>query len=336
MFSPQKVDPPDRERQMFVARQDQPLPWEPGHELTKRRLDRNQAWRHTVYLGIYRRGEVFDVLSQVFRTDRESYDERPNGDSAIAAFVVGEDGRALLDSEVLSSCAWATGEAHRSQGCGPDWLALLQQAMLDFSAEWRDFVTDAVLPGDDETPAQYVPRVLDFADLVQCLKIAVGAAGTSAALSVTEIRVQSQAVARRNAGHPGGHDFLNSFIMSDLASVAEQVAKGHAGAALCDYLRPMAEIPTADRVDVREQLDHVLAATAPRAVPSGRWPSNPAHALALNQQLAVVTASDLLAKRGLIGVNGPPGTGGDQGTAAGGAGGAEEGVHRHAVELAHR
>jgi hypothetical protein len=310
MFSPQKVDPPDRERQMFLARPGKPLPWEPDHELAEWRIDRDQqAWRHTVYLGIYRRAEVFDVLSQVFEPDQDSYDERPGGDSAIAAFLVGEDGRALLNSEVLSSCAWATGEVHRSQGCGPDWLALLQEAMLDFSAEWRDFVTDEVLPGDEDTPPQYVLRVLDFADLMRCLEIAVGAAGTSAALSVTDIRIHSQIVARRNADNPGGHDFLNSFIMSDLALVAEQTAKDDIGAALRDYLRPEAEIPTGRRVDVRDRLDHVLAGTAPRAVPSGRWPSNPAHALALNQQLAVITASGLLDTTGLIGVNGPPGTG---------------------------
>ncbi|MTD55533.1 damage-inducible protein [Amycolatopsis sp. RM579] len=309
MFGPQKVDPPDRERQMFMARPGQPLPWEPDHDLAGWRIDRDQAWRHTVYLGIYRRADVFDVLSQVFEPDQDSYDERPGGDSAIAAFLVGEDGRALLNSEVLSSCAWATGEVHRSQGCGPDWLALLQDAELDFSAEWRDFVTDEVFPGDEDTPPQYVPRVLDFADLMRCLEIAVGAAGTSAALSVTDIRIQSQIVARRNADSPGGHDFLNSFIMSDLALVAEQTAKDDIGAALRDYLRPATEIPTGRRVDVRDRLDHVLAGTAPRAVPSGRWPSNPAHALALNQQLAVITASGLLDTTGLIGVNGPPGTG---------------------------
>lgn len=309
MFSPQKVDPPDRERKMFVARPGQPLPWEPDHELTRRPIEREQAWRHTVYLGIYRRNEVFDVLSKVFEPDQDSYDERPGGDSAIAAFLVGEDGRALLNSEVLSSCAWATGEVHRTRGCGPDWLALLQDAMLDFSADWRDFVTDAVIPGDEEAPPQYVLRVLDFADLVRCLEIAVGAAGTSAALSVTDIRIHSQIVARRNADKPGGHDFLNSYIMNDLGLVAEHAAKDDIGTALRDYLRPAAEIPTASRIDVRNALDHVLARTAPRAVPSGRWPSNPAHALALNQQLAVITASGLLSTPGLIGVNGPPGTG---------------------------
>ncbi|MET9633556.1 AAA domain-containing protein [Lentzea sp. NPDC006480] len=309
MFSPQKVDKPDREQRMFVARQGQPLPWEPEHELAQWRLKPEQAWRHTVYLGIYRRTEVFDVLSQVFEPDQESYDERPGGDSAVAAFLVGEDGRALLNSEVLSSCAWATGEVDRSKGCGPDWLSQLQDAMLDFTAEWRDFVTDAVLLGDKETPPQHVLRVLDFADLAHCLKIAVGVTGTSGVLSAADIRISSQIVARRKADNPGGHDFLNSFVMSDLALVAKQAEKGDVGAALREYLRPEAEIPVGRRIDVRERLDHVLARTVPQLVPGGRWPSNSAHALALSQQLAVITASGLQDAEGLVGVNGPPGTG---------------------------
>jgi hypothetical protein len=309
MFGPQKVDPPDRERQMFVVRPGQPLPWEPEHELAAWELRPEQTWQHTVYLGIYRRTEVFDVLAQVFEPDQDSYDERPGGDSAIAAFLVGADGRALLNSELMSSCAWATGEVHRAKGCGSDWLALLQDAMLDFSADWRDFVTDEVLPGDEDTPPQYVLRVLDGDDLGECLRIAVHAAGTSAALPVTDIRIHSQIIARRNADKPAGHDFLNSFIMDDLTLVAEQAAKGDVGEALRDYLRPAAEIPTSRRVDVQHRVDHVMAATEPHRVPGGRWPSNPTHALALNQQLAVITASELLDTTGLISVNGPPGTG---------------------------
>jgi hypothetical protein len=110
MFSPQKVDKVDRNDMMFAVQPGEPLPWERGHELAQRQLKPTQTWRHVVYLGIFRTEKVFDVLSQVFRPDRDSYDERPAGDSAIAAFAVGEDGRAVLDSAVLSSCAWATGQ----------------------------------------------------------------------------------------------------------------------------------------------------------------------------------------------------------------------------------
>lgn len=307
MFSPQTVDKVNREKAVFGLRPGQPLPWDPEHDLARRKLLPHQAWRHVVYLGVYRLDEVFEALARVFEPDKDSYDERPTGDSALAAFVVNEDGCALLDSEVLSCCAWATGQVVRDHRCEPDWPALFQDDLLRFSGAWRDLVTDELhVEGE---ALQYVPQVLDHEALTECLAAAVAAAGTAGTLSSPEIRISSQIVARRKADDVAGHDFLNSFILDDLDHVSRRVAEGHFGAALHDYLLPHAALRTAERVDVRTNPDVVLAATAPDAVPDGRWPSKPEHALALNQQLAVSTALRTADEGGVMGVNGPPGTG---------------------------
>jgi AAA domain len=310
MFSPQGVEKVSRERLVFAVRPGEPLPWEPGHELARRKLGSKQAWRHVVYLGIYRLDAVYEILSRAFTPDEDSFDERPAGESAIAAFVVGEDGRALVDSEILSSCAWATGQVLRRGRNRQDWLSGFDQAATAFSEAWRDLVTDdLIVPQDDASPQRaQVPRMLNRTDLGKCLATAVAATGIGTALPCTEIRISSQIVARRTADNAGGHEFLNSFIMDDLDRIAERTAEGDIGAALREYLRPEIEIPTARRVDVRAQVDAVLAATAPDAVPAGRWPSHPEHALALNQQLAVSTAMRMTGT-GILGVNGPPGTG---------------------------
>ncbi len=306
MFSPQKVDKVNREQLVFAVRPGQPLPWEPNHELASWSLRSTKAWRHVVYLGIYRLDEAFEVLSRVFEPDPQSYDERPAGESAIAAFVVGEDGRALLGSEVLSSCAWATGQVLRERPAA-DWVAKFEDASSDFSEAWRDVVAgDLSAPHEEGLPQH--PRVLGSDDLARCLETAVAVAGTGTELSSTEIRISSQIVDRQTATDAGGHDFLNSLIMSDLGLVAEQVAEGNAGTALREYLRPDTDIRISERINVRERFVDVLAATAPDTVAAGRWPSQPEHALALNQQLAVSTALNM-AGPGLMGVNGPPGTG---------------------------
>ncbi|MFB9441552.1 DEAD/DEAH box helicase [Dactylosporangium vinaceum] len=308
MFSPQKVEKVDREQLVFAVRPGAPLPWEPGHELARRRLRPNQAWRHVVYLGIYRLDEVFAVLSRMLAPDPDSYDERPGGESAFAAFAVGEDGHAVLGSEVLSSCAWATGQV-LAERLATDWVAAFEDASMAFGELWREAVTHEPAEPDGEF-AERPPRLLGPEELAECLALAVAAAGTGDALSGAEIRISSQIVARRSADAVSGHEFLNSFIVADLALVAERVAKGGAGAALGEYLRPEAEIDTAGRVDVRARTDRVFAATAPDTVPAGRWPSDPEHALALSQQLAVNTALGLSAAgAGILGVNGPPGTG---------------------------
>jgi hypothetical protein len=159
-------------------------------------------------------------------------------------------------------------------------------------------------PGDG-APVQPTRVVLDRDTLERCLDTAVDLAGVAEPLGPVEIWVESVRVSPRKADKPNGHDFLNSFIVEGLHRVAGKAAQGDLGAALRDYLRPEAKIPTGKRVDVLSRLDAVMA---PDAVPAGRWPSKPAHALALSQQLAVSTAMGMAITR-LLGVNGPPGTG---------------------------
>ncbi|MFJ6677401.1 DEAD/DEAH box helicase [Actinosynnema sp. NPDC091369] len=309
MFSPQKAEKVDRERMVYAVRSDEPLPWEPDHELARRRLRPNQTWRHVVYLGIYRLDNVYEVLSQVFTPDGESYDERPAGESAVAAFAVDEDGCAVLDSEVLSSCAWATGQVVRHGGGPVEWLSGFDKSAEGFSEDWRNIVTIEDLGVGEhtslKTPA--TPLRLDHDHLAACLAAAVAATGTAIALRPGEIRVSSHVVARRTAT-ANVHDFLNSFIVDDLGNVAARLSRGEVGAALRDYLSPQGAIDRTRRIDVRDDVHAVLAATAPDSVPSGRWPSNPEHPLALNQQLAVNTAVTMPGA-GVTGVNGPPGTG---------------------------
>lgn len=136
--------------------------------------------------------------------------------------------------------------------------------------------------------------------LANCLDAAAEIVQVGSALPHAEIRIRSQTVAKRSAYSADGHDFLNSFIADDLATVAEQASVGKVGTVLCEYLRPDADLDTARRVDVRERLDMVLAATAPCRVPLGRWPSAPEHPLALSQQLAVNSVLRMLDTGALV------------------------------------
>lgn len=157
MFSPQKVDKVDREQLVFSVLPGQPLPWEARHELARRKLNKTQTWSHTVYLGVHRLEQMFEVISRVFAPDEESYDERPAGESVVAAFVVDEKGCALVDFSVLSRCAWATAKAVRR---GRNWLFGFQDAAANFGEALRDEVTDLLPSGNDEAAPLSVPRVL--------------------------------------------------------------------------------------------------------------------------------------------------------------------------------
>lgn len=311
IFSPPKVDPVSPQRRIFRVGPGQPLPWEPEHHLARKQLPRHKAWRHVVYVGIYPMRSVFEVLSSAFPPDPDSHEERPPGESALAAFVVSGEGRPLIGSEVLSSCAWATGRVLHPGPGTPGWLSGFDTARSAFSEAFEDLVAAA----DNDGRAQHlrtqgfeVGRRIAADDVHQCLDLAAECAATSSALPFTDIRVQSLLVDKRNQHKSDGHDFLNSFIVDDLAEVGERAESGELGHALREYLRPDSELPKGERIDLREDLGTSLEATAPQRIPLGRWPSKPEHPLALNQQLAVNTTLRM-GESGVLGVNGPPGTG---------------------------
>lgn len=302
MFSPPAIPEVRISQRVFEVGPGRPLPWERGHSLRRQRLPKERTWRHIVYVGIYSRENVFAALSDVFPAQADSFDERPSGSSALLAFAVSDEGIMLEDSAVLSACAWATARAHDPGPAATDWL----DGFSDVEADFVRQLEEIYLLGEAGQPE---PTVLDWAALAECLVAAGSAIGVAEGLGVEGIRVRSESVLRRSA-EIVDHDFLNSFIADDLARVADAAARGEVGSALCDYLRPTADLETGDRVDVRTQLDEVRSATGPERVPLGRWPASPDHPLALGQQLAVNEAVAMDgAAGGLFAVNGPPGTG---------------------------
>lgn len=292
MFSPPSVPEVRQVDGVYQVKPGSPLPWQTGHPTQRMRLTDKQAWRYTVYCGIYSMEAVFDVLQSVFPPDPDSFDERPGGESSLAAFVVTEEGRPLLDSGILSSCAWATGRLTRPGPGTPGWLTGFELTEARFNAALDELMAASEIDDRAEELLElghHVGKPLEIGDLVACrdrVSALLGLAGFPSA----EIRIRAEIVSQDKAYRVDDHDFLNSLIADDLRSVAAKVEKGVYGQALATYLRPDELIDTTVRVDVQERLDVVLGAVAPAGVPLGRWPSKVEHPLALSQQLAVNTA----------------------------------------------
>ncbi|WP_018682882.1 caspase, EACC1-associated type [Actinokineospora enzanensis] len=307
MFSPQKVKRVNKRELRVRVVPGEPLPWQPEHELASRKLTDKQVWRHMVYLGVHQIEPVFDILHSVFAPDETSYDERPGGESALAAFAVAQDGRAIVDSQVLSTCAWATGRLLNPGPDAPGWLTGFDGVRREFDRLFAGLTgpdSDKAGPGNEDGPP------VDDDLLAYCLQMVEDLVRLGAAVPHGEIRIESMIVSKRNAHGADGLDFLNSMIVEDLVTVADRIREGTASTALRAFLRPEAQLDPTARVDVRTRLDEVLDAVAPARLPLGRWPADPAHALALGQQLAVARcASTADEPGGVLGVNGPPGTG---------------------------
>jgi hypothetical protein len=64
MFSPPAIPRARPAQRVFDVAPGEPLPWDPGHPVQAARLSKDQAWRHTVYVGLYPREAVFSALTR--------------------------------------------------------------------------------------------------------------------------------------------------------------------------------------------------------------------------------------------------------------------------------
>ena len=313
LFSPQKVPKPTHgaqrpaDQRVVEWESPKPLPWEmlpPPPPLGNRK----RVWQHTLYLGLYDLEATYQWLHRAFGEDREAYDERPSGRSACAGLLIDQTGSIVPESAVLSSALWAVARIENPGPRHPGWADGFPEAALAFTkavdeceSERHDSAgIDTALPHD----ADSLHTLLDIAREVSGIARVPD-------LTVRGFVIQSRAVVVNSSEPPTDIDFLNSFYLDDLAAVRRNIGgPGGVGDALAVYLTSDDRLNVRNRVDIVKQPQAVDAGVAIDRLPKGRWPSNPSHGLALSQQFAVNQAlNDLAPTRGLMGVNGPPGTG---------------------------
>ncbi|RPK40694.1 RecBCD enzyme subunit RecD [Streptomyces sp. ADI92-24] len=122
MFSPQKVEKTSPPKGMYPVESGRTLPWEEGHPVRRRNPGRNMVRQHTVYCGVYPVGSVRDALLDVFGGSEEDHDGRVDGDSALLAFEVTDEGLLVQDSITFSACAWAVGRSRKPGPGAQGWL----------------------------------------------------------------------------------------------------------------------------------------------------------------------------------------------------------------------
>ena len=266
-------------------------------------------WQHTVYFGVYDLDRVYEGLHDFFGEDPDAYDERTAGLSACSAIVLDEDGSLLAESATLSSALWAmaqvsiTGETPRSLWANEFYQ--VSEIFKDRVAAFKESRQAVIGAGDFS--------ILDEMSLLELLNISHQVSGVARVpkLASSRIIISSVAVSRRRTDDAAANiDFLNSFFLEDLAGVMAGISDGDCPPALSEYLTADANLPVGRRKDVIRDNTVADAGVQVDRLPKGRWPSNPEHGLALRQQFAVNRAlDDLPDAGGLMGVNGPPGTG---------------------------
>lgn len=324
LFSPQKV--PALKKMSSNSPNEQVIAWRPGEPLPWDSLEpplkfgrTEMVWSHTLYLGVYSLSDIYESLHQAFHDADDDYDERPPGRSACAGLLIDSRGQLVDESQVLSSALWATGRATTRGPSDSKWAEGFDSAFSSFAEtvvdrnekRIEDFVRAfrARFPDEEKIPP---PPPIDEDFVNELLKVAHRSSGINEpkTLATDEIVIKSTAISARKAEESNEMDFLNSFFLDDLRRVRDQTSKSDAGEALNAYLTHENALPINNRVDVRESPEVVDALANVEHLPKGRWPSDPAHHLALSQQFAVNQAFGKLSRsNGMMGVNGPPGTG---------------------------
>lgn len=345
LFSPQKVPTVSSRERVYEVAVDRALPWEDGHPVRSLPLDPGYVRQHIVYGGCFALADVRDTLLEVFGRDEEDVDGRMDGDTALFALTVTDDGRLLVDSPVFSACGWATGRA-LSPGPGRGrWLDGFEEDVQPWLARAAELgeppipvpplttgsvepLIDTVLSaatddangtavpqadseeGEEQAGASVGSRRIGAKDLIGFTRDLAARWGVEDALRPFGLRIRTIGVREDRAEDSDQQDFLNSFISDDLRRVATALPATDPSAPLAAYLTPDAELNTARRIDLRVRPEEALAGVEPRATPLGRWPAESAHPLALSQQFAVNSIkAELAGGGGVFAVNGPPGTG---------------------------
>ncbi len=313
LFSPQRLPAltkrasQQKGREVIAWQAGEPLPWESRKGARSGKRSSKSRWRHTVYLGVYRLETAYEILESAFGKDPDAHDGRADGESACAGIVLDQDGRLVDGSAVLSSAAWGIGQLTRKRGgatgSAGDFADASKRFVDDvdrFEAARRDVSSDdAAVPYDEHS-------LLELCDLARRVAGVDGLDGFAS----EQLVIKSLQVSGGPAAPTADNDFLNSFHLDELAEVLDAVDRGDVGPALSAYLTGDAALPTEERVDVVACPDAVDDGVSARRIPRGRWPSNPRHALSRSQQFAVNRAvHELGPDGGMLGINGPPGTG---------------------------
>ena len=285
----------DGDRRRVATLSELSLPWERGEASRK-----NYRLYYQVVLGSIRMEPAVERLIERYGDTRP---EKPSvrGEAVLAVVVVDSQGR-LVDSPAvgISSFGWGV-------------IAALSGELADL-ARWPDVEPRLInrieklllgLAAENENEEELRKRPLTRTALFAAYLALVEELGLPKDwIEPPDFAIRSYAYYKDP--NPPEPLLLNSFFLADLALARSLFAEGKAPQNLRRYLgveRPQ------DRKDLLHDTNALSEAISPGFTPLARWPGQGRHSLDLLQQAAVNLAFCETKAGGLIGVNGPPGTG---------------------------
>ncbi|MEL3926335.1 AAA domain-containing protein [Aeromonas enteropelogenes] len=264
-------------------------PWSAASIVAKQHLPKRRVWSHTLFAHLYDSRRVAEQLKEAYGAD-QGYREPQYRESALFAAKFTMAGNFVDDSFVLSSEAWFLGRVL----AGQDWTRGFEDDQRAISDKVKVLFEGQV---SGEALRELTRWILQY----------LGVAGFFGDMDGQVFRFRSQPV---NPNKPESEDDpLNSFLLDDLAAVASSIGNDGKSEPLDHYLR---QHDTRQRLHVDD--DRASLSLIDRLMPDAYsiscWPSEQHLGLVHSQQLAVNKILATLGNaQGLLGINGPPGTG---------------------------
>jgi len=276
------------------------------------------SYAHAVYLGVGPKQRFVEFILRthsIAPTDDEIY--RPaSGQGWLAAFIVGERGVPLPKSYTAASFAVGSGllrERRSLDDISGDLQA--RSAAFDERMDERRQNLAHDQPDAAPFPLTWEDLIAEWARVHQPLGGTDDIDGDGPLgpfIVVQSVPLYARKDGSLNLPPEQAATFLNSFFLDDLTALIQDGPAAF-GAALTQYLGQ--DSPVAERLDLLADPRALAEHVRPDILPAGRWLSAPNEHLALAQQAAVYQILDRIGQRdgdrsrGLMAVNGPPGTG---------------------------
>jgi hypothetical protein len=275
-----------------LTRIDKPeLPWERG-EMSRP----NRRLYYQIVLGAIRMEPAMELLVERYgdtRIDKPS----ASGNAALAVVIVDQQGR-LTDSSAVAVSSFGWGVMAALNGDLDDlalWPKMNSQLVVNVENILRNRVIE---DADSNKPITREGLTAAYEYLLATFELPVEW------MHPPEFAIRSYTHFRDP--NPPEPILLNSFFLADLLLAKVLFANDETTDNLRRYLGVERPKQSKDLLLDDETLEK---AVSPQSTPLGRWPGPSRNPLILLQQAAVNVAFSETTRNGLIGINGPPGTG---------------------------
>ncbi|WP_158795543.1 ATP-binding protein [Pedobacter sp. L105] len=269
------------------------LPWHIPHEPEK-----DLIWQHIVYFGKLTKKEVTDSIEEAinYSPDKDdNWTEKVSGNTCMAAMIIDEYGHSNQDNGYIQA-AYVHGLK-----CLQNKLSL---STIEAELEKEQELFKDRFPVNEDAPnkKEMQTTIINWSHLIKEIRV-LNSLSVEGLVAGQDILIKSFRISKHAKPDIA---FLNSFYQKDLNKLID--AQGKWGKGLQQFLSiNTAAIP---KIDLLNDAAAFWDAIDPKYLPAGRWPSNPQFGLYSAQFGAVNTClAEFKNKNGIIGVNGPPGTG---------------------------